>query len=65
MDLSKAHWRKSSHSGSNGGACVEIASNFPGRIAIRDSKNPSGSVLIVSHSDWKEFLRAIKDGSTV
>jgi hypothetical protein len=35
-------WRKSTFSGSNGGDCVEVASTLG---ALRDSKNPSGSVL--------------------
>ena len=43
MDLGHAEWRKSSHSG--GGDCVEIA-RVPGLVAVRDSKNPSGGVLI-------------------
>ncbi|WP_372500220.1 DUF397 domain-containing protein [Sphaerisporangium perillae] len=30
MDLSTAAWRKSSHSGGNGGQCVEVAANVPG-----------------------------------
>ena len=65
MDLSKAHWRKSSHSGSNGGACVEVASNLPGVIAVRDSKRPTGPALTFKHSDWKEFLDAVKGGTAV
>jgi hypothetical protein len=31
MDLSRATWRKSSHSGGNGGQCVEVASDLPWR----------------------------------
>jgi hypothetical protein len=63
MDLSKAKWRKSSYSGSNGGACVEVASAHSGVVAIRDSKNPTGPVLIISASDWATFLQAVKTGS--
>lgn len=37
-------WRKSSHSGGNGGQCVEVASTLN---ALRDSKNPAGPVLNV------------------
>ena len=33
-------WRKSSHSGSNGGTCVEVASVGTAVIAVRDSKDP-------------------------
>ena len=62
VDLSRAVWRKSSYSNGQGGACVEVARNLPGVIAIRDSKNPDGPALIVSRDDWASFttrLRAI------
>ena len=48
MDLTRAKWRKSSRSGDNGGACVEVARNLPRIVAVRDSKNPHGPVLIIS-----------------
>jgi Domain of unknown function (DUF397) len=35
MDLTGARWRKSSWSGSNGGNCVEVATNLPGIVAVR------------------------------
>ena len=35
IDLSHAAWRKSSYS-NNGGACVEVATNLPGLVAVRD-----------------------------
>ncbi|MFF4413076.1 DUF397 domain-containing protein [Streptosporangium sp. NPDC001559] len=37
-------WRKSSL-GNGGNGCVEVATNLPGLIAVRDSKNPSGPAL--------------------
>lgn len=40
-DLTTAVWRKSSYSGGNGGACIELANIG----AIRDSKNPAGPSL--------------------
>ena len=55
-DLSRAEWRKSSRSGSNGGACVEVARNLPCGVAVRDSKNPNGPVLIVSEDEWARFI---------
>jgi hypothetical protein len=55
MDLSSAVWRKSSRSGDNGGACVEVARNLPGVVAIRDSKDPRGPVLVVSRDEWAAF----------
>ncbi|WP_326637901.1 DUF397 domain-containing protein [Streptosporangium sp. NBC_01755] len=62
MDLTGAEWRKSSRSSTNGGNCVEVASNLPGVIAVRDSKNPNGSALIFSRSEWGMFLKEIKEG---
>ncbi|MEU1683945.1 DUF397 domain-containing protein [Micromonospora sp. NPDC005707] len=32
------NWHKSTRSGSNGGDCVEVADNLPGRVLVRDSK---------------------------
>ncbi|XRQ16834.1 DUF397 domain-containing protein, partial [Actinomadura welshii] len=38
-------WRKSSHSGTQGGSdCVEVG-RFPDSIAVRDSKDPEGPKL--------------------
>jgi hypothetical protein len=54
-DLSAAVWRKSSCSGGNGGACVELANIG----AIRDSKNPAGPALGI---DLVKLLAAVKAG---
>ncbi len=60
MDLSRAEWRKASKSSSNGGACVEVARNLPGIVAVRDSKDPRGPVLTVSRDDWADFLTRLQ-----
>ncbi|BCJ37982.1 hypothetical protein Athai_54850 [Actinocatenispora thailandica] len=54
---SATRWRKSSRS-NTGGNCVEIADS-PGVIAIRDSKNPAGPVLTVTHDAWTAFMSAL------
>lgn len=60
VDLTRAAWRKSSYSNGNGGACVEVARNLPGVVAVRDSKNPSGPALVVSPGAWKAFLGRVR-----
>jgi hypothetical protein len=55
IDLSRADWHKSSYS-SQDGNCVEVAMNLPGVVAVRDSKEPAGPVLVVSVDAWREFL---------
>ena len=62
MDLSRAEWRKASYSTGNGGACVEVARNLPGVVAVRDSKNPDGGRLIFAPDDWVTFTHRVKAG---
>ena len=57
-----ANWRKSSYSGGNGGACVEVASNLPDVVAVRDSKDPDGPRLVFSRGDWRAFLAGLQAG---
>jgi hypothetical protein len=54
-------WRKSSYSG-NGGNCVEVGTGLPGKVAVRDSKNPEGPKLTVSSDAWSVFVGGIKLG---
>jgi Domain of unknown function (DUF397) len=60
--LRQTKWRKSSYSGSNGGACVEVASDLPGIIAVRDSKDPGGPHLVFIRNDWLAFVAGVQDG---
>ncbi|KAB2371858.1 DUF397 domain-containing protein [Actinomadura montaniterrae] len=53
MSLKSAQWRKSSHSASNGGNCVELAgagADAVDVVAVRDSKDPDGPVLLVTRA---------------
>jgi hypothetical protein len=59
VDLSRAQWRKSSYSGTNG--CVEVALADEG-IAVRDSKNPGGAALEFDPHEWTAFLAGARAG---
>lgn len=61
VNLDEAEWRKSSASGDNG-QCVEVATNLPGVVAVRDSKNPQGPALIFTPGEWKAFLQGVDQG---
>ncbi|MFC6082825.1 DUF397 domain-containing protein [Sphaerisporangium aureirubrum] len=60
-DLPGAPWRKSSYSG-GGNNCVEVARNLPGVIGVRDSKNPTGPVLLFAPGEWSAFVNGVKNG---
>ncbi|MFI5658999.1 DUF397 domain-containing protein [Streptomyces sp. NPDC051684] len=50
------HWFKSSYSSSEGGACVEVATE-PTAIHVRDSKNADGGPhFTVTPEAWTAFL---------
>ncbi|WP_075900770.1 DUF397 domain-containing protein [Actinomadura sp. CNU-125] len=54
------HWRKSSHSGAiNDEACVEVA-DLSGGVGVRDSNDPDGDRLLMSHKAFTKVLRAAK-----
>lgn len=59
LDLSQAVWRKSSHSATNG--CVEVAF-LSGRVAVRDSKDRHGPVLVFLPHEWEAFVAGARDG---
>lgn len=59
-DLAGAQWRKSSYSGGSGGNCVEVATNLPGLIAVRDSKNPEAPALLLTPVQWRALLARLR-----
>ncbi|MEU1251584.1 DUF397 domain-containing protein [Micromonospora arida] len=56
MELTGARWRKSTRSNGSGGNCVEVAGNLPGLVAVRDSKDPTGPVLLFPPDAWRAFV---------
>lgn len=58
-DLSRAVWRKSSRSSSQGQNCVEVA-HLGGVLAVRDSKDPDGGGLLVSRAEWVALIHGLK-----
>jgi hypothetical protein len=61
-DLSGAEFRKSSFSGT-GNDCVEVATNLPGVVAVRDSKDRGGPVLSFTPGEWRAFLADVRAGN--
>lgn len=61
-DLSAVRWRRSSHSGASNGNCVEVADNLPGLVPVRDSKRPSGPVVVFPAAGWVPFVEAVGSG---
>jgi hypothetical protein len=59
VDLSHARWRKSSFSGGGGSNCVEVA-DAGQAIAVRDSKDAPGPVLVFGQHTWRQFAANLK-----
>ncbi|MEW2353755.1 DUF397 domain-containing protein [Spirillospora sp. NPDC029432] len=54
-------WRKSSHSGTDESACVELAALGSG-IGIRDSKDPGAGHLTLSSASFARLVQYVKRG---
>jgi hypothetical protein len=60
-DAMRLRWRKSSASTGNG-ECVELAALDDGRVAVRDSKNPDGAMLIFTRAEMRAWLHGVRAG---
>ncbi|MFI0775150.1 DUF397 domain-containing protein [Streptomyces sp. NPDC021212] len=54
-DSARLAWFKSSYSGNEGGACVEVATT-PDAVHVRDSKEPTRSHLVFAQQSWAAFV---------
>jgi hypothetical protein len=61
IDLESARWRKSTHSDSEGGNCVEVA-DLRNVIAVRDSKSPDGPKLAFGRAAFGVLACEIRAG---
>jgi Domain of unknown function (DUF397) len=59
VDLSRAEWRKSTHSSANG--CVEVAF-VQDEVAVRDSKDSASPVLVFTANEWDAFIGGARNG---
>nr|WP_209446621.1 DUF397 domain-containing protein [Streptomyces palmae] len=48
--------------GNNGQKCVEVATNVPGVVARRDSKDPAGPILRFAPEAWADFHVSARRG---
>ncbi len=53
-------WIKSSYSGGQGGDCVEVAAHPADQMAVRDSKDQAGPMLLFSREVWCVFTSGMK-----
>lgn len=61
IDLSQLRWYKSSRSSANSQCCM-CARLGDGGMAVKDSKNPEGGILILPRDEWQAFTGGIKLG---
>ncbi|MFB4296199.1 DUF397 domain-containing protein [Actinomadura sp. NTSP31] len=57
IELAGLSWRKSTRSGSNAAECVELA-DAAGVVAVRDSKDPDGPVLLVTRAALRSAVNS-------
>lgn len=61
IDLTGAAWRTSTLSGANGD-CVEVATNLPHVVPVRDTKDRDGGTLTFPAAAWSAFVTMVKAG---
>jgi hypothetical protein len=58
-------WHVSSRSANGGGNCVEAGPvlDGSGRVAVRDTYDRGGPVLVYRSAGWTAFLAAVRSGA--
>lgn len=57
--MSELNWHKSSYSGGEGGACIEVA-DLPGAVFVRDTKDHGKGTLTAGPDAWGAFVASVK-----
>lgn len=52
-------WRKATYSGNNGGNCVETA-DAKGGVAVRDTTDRGGVMLVIAPGAWSAFVGSLR-----
>ncbi len=52
-------WRRSSYCAN--GACIEVATDDPQFVGIRDSKAPAAGELWLAPAEFRAFIAAVRD----
>jgi Domain of unknown function (DUF397) len=58
-DYCGARWRKSTYS-MGSGDCVEFSELPSGEVALRDSKDQAGPVLVFGPGEWGAFVSGLR-----
>ncbi len=61
VDLTRAQWRRTTPGTPDGESRVEVAF-VDGAVAVRDTKDPDGTVLIFTPQEWDAFVSGAKAG---
>lgn len=61
MDCVEVEGRRKSTLSPNAANCVEVA-GLGGRVAVRDSKEPDGPILLFEPVDWTTFVTGAREG---
>jgi Domain of unknown function (DUF397) len=62
-DPTDARWTKSSYSNGSG-ACVQVAL-IRGTAAVRDSKDPTGPLLVFTPDAWDAFIEGVRNNALI